>query len=81
MVWTMGLPVILIMVLPKMMSAEDMAQTQREVQQMQNSARMPAVPELSEMMTSFLGQRPQQQQRGNANNNNNRNRNERPRHD
>jgi len=81
MVWTMGLPVILIMVLPKMMSAEDMAQTQREVQQMQNTARMPAVPELSEMMTSFLGQRPQQQQRGNANNNNNRNRNERPRHD
>lgn len=79
MVWTMGLPVILIMVLPKMMSAEDMAQTQREVQQMQNAARMPAVPELSEMMTSFLGQRPP---RGNAAiNNNNRNRNERPRHD
>ncbi|XP_003738696.1 ER membrane protein complex subunit 7 [Galendromus occidentalis] len=79
MVWTMGLPVLLIMVLPKMMSAEDMAQTQREVQQMQNAARMPAVPELSEMMTSFLGQRPPQ--RGGASNTNNRNRNERIRHD
>lgn len=55
------------MILPKLMSAEDMAQTQREVQQMQNAARMPDMPELSELATKYLGgqqSRSSQQSRG-----------------
>ncbi|XP_022664897.1 ER membrane protein complex subunit 7-like isoform X2 [Varroa destructor] len=51
----------------QLMSAEDMAQTQREVQQMQNAARMPDMPELSELATKYLGgqqSRSSQQSRG-----------------
>ncbi|OQR71305.1 UPF0480 protein C15orf24-like [Tropilaelaps mercedesae] len=55
MVLTMVLPVFLIMVLPKLMSAEAMARTQRDVQQIQSAARMSEMPDLSEMMTSLLG--------------------------
>lgn len=55
MVLMMVLPLLLIMVLPKMMNAAD-PDTQRDLQQMQ----MPKydMPELSEVMTSWLGGKP-----------------------
>ncbi|KAJ6222520.1 hypothetical protein RDWZM_001065 [Blomia tropicalis] len=67
MVLMMVLPLLFIMVLPKMMNAND-PETQKELQNFQKMGDVgESLPELSEMVANWLGNKPNQQQPGPSN--------------